>query len=154
MDLPVIFAAKYLIIVPPLIALYVLWTLPRHRSVEYIITGILSLALAYAIAKTASLFYMNPRPFVVGDFTPLISHAADNGFPSDHALFAAAIAAVVTLFNIRAGLALWGIALVVGIARVLAGVHHPIDIAGSMLIAAIAAGITHLLWNKRSRFFR
>jgi membrane-associated phospholipid phosphatase len=49
-------------------------------------------------------------------------------------------------------LAFWVLALVVGLARVYAGVHHVLDITGSLVIAAVALGIyllARMLWEKR-----
>ena len=51
------------------------------------------------IALILGHLYYNPRPFVVGNFTPLISHSVDNGFPSDHVLLASAIASILYFFS-------------------------------------------------------
>jgi undecaprenyl-diphosphatase len=72
---------------------------------------------------------------VVGNFTPLIPHAPNNGFPSDHTLLVSAIAAICSFYSRRVGVILWVIALYVGISRVYVGVHHPVDIVGSAVIA-------------------
>jgi undecaprenyl-diphosphatase len=84
-----------------------------------------------------SRFYFDPRPFVQGNFTPLLPHAADNGFPSDHTLLAAAIAFATFHFNKKLGLFLLLLAILVGVARILAGVHHVADIAGSIIITGL-----------------
>lgn len=102
------------------------------------------------MAKIAGHFYTDTRPFVSGNFTPLIPHAADNGFPSDHMLLASALAAVVMCYRKRLGYALWAVAIIIGISRVYVGVHHPIDIVGSALIALLAAFIVHIV-EKRMR---
>ena len=101
------------------------------------IFAVLLLPLSYIAAKIISHFYFDPRPFVVGNFTPLIPHAADNGFPSDHTLLGAAIAFAIFRFNKKLGLLLLFFAILVGFSRVLAGVHHASDIAGSIVIAGV-----------------
>jgi undecaprenyl-diphosphatase len=106
--------------------------LPKKKIV---ITSILSLPLSLVIAKIASHFIYNPRPFVVLNSLPLISHAADNGFPSDHTLICAAVASIVFLYNKKLGIFLFVLTAFVGLSRILALVHHPIDILGSILIA-------------------
>ncbi len=85
-----------------------------------------------------NLLYVDPRPFVVGHFIPLIPHVPDNGFPSDHTLLAAALAAIGMYWNKWLGLALWVIAIAIAIARVYVGLHHPIDVLGSIVFALIA----------------
>jgi undecaprenyl-diphosphatase len=97
--------------------------------------SVISLPLAYIFSKITSIIYFDPRPFVVGHFTPLITHAPDNGFPSDHMLLASAIASIIFAYNKKLGVVAWVIAFVVGASRVLAGVHHWIDILGSAVIA-------------------
>jgi len=99
--------------------------------------------VSYIAAKLISRFYFDPRPFVVGNFTPLIPHTADNGFPSDHALLGAAIAFSIFHFNKKLGFLLLYLTALVGVARVMAGVHHATDIAGSVAIVLIVYFFTN-----------
>ena len=87
-------------------------------------------------------------PFVENNFVPLIAHAADNGFPSDHTLFGAAIASVIFLFDKKWGTGLFMLAFLVGVSRVLAGVHHFVDIAGSLLITIIVTVFVYRIVEK------
>jgi membrane-associated phospholipid phosphatase len=56
---------------------------------------------------------------------------------------------------------LWLLAIIVGVARVIAGVHHTIDIIGSLIIATIIPAIIfHFIlpkifsaWNKNKKTF-
>lgn len=97
------------------------------------VTGIILLT-AFILSRLAGAIYFHPRPFVVANFTPLVPHPADNGFPSDHALLAAALAGSVWWFNRKAGLGLAALALLIGEGRILAGVHHLIDIIASFVL--------------------
>lgn len=137
MDSLIIFGAKYLYLVIVIISLAYLVAVPKSRSSQVIVAALIALPLTYIIAKIMSALYFDPRPFVVGNFIPLIPHAPDNGFPSDHTLLSAAIAAVMFAFDRKIGVLLFLIAFLVGLARVYAGVHHLTDILGSMTIAAI-----------------
>ncbi|MDB5237985.1 MAG: phosphatase family protein [Candidatus Kaiserbacteria bacterium] len=152
MDLLIIFAAKYLIILPVLVALYLIYKLPAEDRLSYGIHVIATGILAYVLAKVLGHFYFDARPFVSDGIVPLIPHAADNGFPSDHTLLASVLAAVVFIFNKNIGVALWIIALLIGAARVAAGIHHPLDIAGSIVISIIAAIIVALSLKKKTTF--
>lgn len=138
-DLFFIVGAKYAIALSPMLALWCFLKAPRDAQKRIIFFGVVALPLIYCTALIASNFYDNPRPFVVEHFTPLIPHAADNGFPSDHMLLASAVAAICSFYSRRIGAILWGIALYIGVSRVYVGVHHPIDIIGSVLIAVIMA---------------
>lgn len=100
--------------------------------------------LAYMVGVIGGLVYYDPRPFVVGHFKPLILHAPDNGFPSDHALLVSAIAAVGTLWNKKLGFVLWILAVFVAAGRVYVGVHHTIDVVGSFIISALTI---YVVWR-------
>jgi undecaprenyl-diphosphatase len=145
----IIIAAKYLIALPIVIAgilLFTAWPTVRKQAVTF---GAIAGILSYATAKVAGLLYFDARPFVVSHVAPLIPHAADNGFPSDHTLLAAVIAAVITKYNWRLGIILWILALLIGATRVLADLHHPIDILGSLVIAGLVTWFTFSEIGKR-----
>lgn len=152
MDTLIIFCAKYLIWLVVLLGLAFLFVSIHWKRVA--LSAALSMALAYALAKAVGALWYDPRPFVVGHLTPLIAHAADNGFPSDHMLLGAAIASVVYAHNRVWGLVLWILALIVGVARVLAGVHHTVDLAGSIIVAVVAVGVIEFalrrLWPRQN----
>jgi len=146
----IIFAAKYLLFVSAALALLYFFKQDRQRQKEMIIFAIILLPISYLIAKIAGHFYFDPRPFVAGNFTPLIPHAPDNGFPSDHTLLAAAIASVIFRFNKKTGWLLFAFAILVGLARVAAGIHHFADIAGSIIIV-LAVYFLQVYFFQRSR---
>lgn len=132
----IIFTAKYLYLVS--CALFLVYGLITKRKKEFFLLSILVFPISYILALIAGHFFYDPRPFVVFNTIPLFPHTADNGFPSDHALFTGTLAALVTTFNPILGACMWGIALLVGMARVLASVHHTIDIVGAFFIAVIS----------------
>lgn len=143
----IIFAAKYLIWFVVVVAGFYWIRQPRKKQKELAVFIVMALPIIYIAAKIGSLFYFDARPFVIGPpaggFVPLIAHAPDNGFPSDHTLFGAAIAMTIFFYNRKIGLALLGLALTVGFSRVLAGVHHSVDILGSVGFAIIFAWLVH-----------
>lgn len=146
MDEVIKLVAKYGLVVPVLLALYTFFRLGnRRKQVEFAVTlvggGILSLILA----KIGGHIISDPRPFVVGHFTPLIPHANDNGFPSDHTLLASFLGYVTIRYSRWAGIAALVAAVCIGLARVAAGVHHLEDIVGSFVITGIATLLIILL---------
>ena len=125
----------------------------RARLRELAIAAVVIAPTAFVLAKIGAGVISSPRPFIQSGVAPLIASAQDNGFPSDHTLLLGAVAAVVTVANRRLGLLFWALAAVVGLARVYARVHHPVDVLGSLLFAALAlalyAGLRRL-WIARS----
>lgn len=149
-----ILAAKYLIVLPLLIGAGLLIVLPRARQKALLVFGVLSGSLAFALARLGGYLYYDPRPFVVGHFVPLVAHAADNGFPSDHVLLASAVSAVCSYFSRKLGLLLWLITALVAFARVYVGVHHATDVFGSMLFSLVAAAAVYRALRKWWPAFR
>ena len=94
--------------------------------------------IALALARVGGHLYNNPRPFVTGHLKPLFPHAPDNGFPSDHALLTSFLAFALWRWSRGLSIALVVNAVLVGGARVLAHVHHVIDILGSWGFSLVA----------------
>lgn len=143
-DLIFIFGAKYLYLF--IIVMAVIWfsNQPNPKKKEILVLACACLPLIFIIFEIASRIYYNPRPFVAEHFKSLIYHKADNGFPSHHELLVSAIAMIIFIFSRRMGFLLWALALFVGFSRVYAGVHYPIDIAGSILISIISVTLMYL----------
>lgn len=100
--------------------------------------AIAAVIIAAILDKLTSKLYYDPRPFVTHHLHPLVSHVADNGFPSEHTLFSMTIAVSLVFFRPKVGWAAIAIAILVGISRVTAHVHSPIDIAGAAAMGLIA----------------
>jgi undecaprenyl-diphosphatase len=108
-----------------------------------------ALAVWAAVAAVVALILVQPiasaadeaRPFVVLHFTPLIAHARDAGFPSDHATGAGAIAAGLLFVSWRLGLVTALLALLIAFSRVYVGVHFPQDVLAGLALGAVVAVI-------------
>ena len=148
MDSLVTAVAQYLLF-PILGAAAVIWIfLPRQDKVGLAVQGIVSLVSAVVLIKLTAAIHMDPRPFVVdASIKPLFAHPADNGFPSDHTVVAATVAFLVMTYRRTLGAVLLAGSILVGIARVAAGVHHVQDIVAGVLIAAIAVGLATASWR-------
>ncbi len=132
----VILSAKYLFIVVIVLAVFSLFFEKRKfvkRSALKL--ALVSFPLSLIVARILSHFIYNARPFVVEGVKPLIPHVADNGFPSDHTLLAMTISAVIIIYNRKVGIVLLILSTIVGVARVFAKVHAPVDILGSAIVA-------------------
>lgn len=148
MDSLVIFAAKYLLFIMG--SIFVIVTLVSKRAVRNSILklAVFAFPLAYIMALIAGSLFYDTRPFVVEHVQPLIPHQPDNGFPSDHTLFAMVAAATVFVYRRKLGALLVVLGILVGVSRVIAKVHHPVDIVGSIAIAIAATSIAWILIRK------
>lgn len=77
------------------------------------------------------------RPYEAMDIVPLKQHKVGESFPSRHAVSAMIIALVCFNVNIYLGLFALGVAIIMSLCRVLAGVHYLSDVVASMIIALI-----------------
>lgn len=145
-----IFGAEKLFVLAPLIALWVFYKSDKETRKHMLIFAFFSLPLTFILGEIARKLYFDPRPFVVGGYNPLISHAPDNGFPSDHTLLLAAISSTISLFDKRFALALWIITILVALSRIYVGVHHFVDVLASISIAVLASLVVYgvLRWRK------
>lgn len=131
----IIFSATYLV---ALVALVCIAALVVSRRIELVYTLMLALAIGWGIARILGLFISHTQPFDVGGFEPLIPHEVNNSFPSDHTLVSGIAAAIAWLHSRSIGALLFASALLVGTARVAAGLHYPVDIAASLVLAVCA----------------
>lgn len=141
-DAIVVFCAKYLVYILFAVAVAAISYLAVKRQWRPVIFFGIQLAATFAVILIASHFYPSQRPFVVDpSITPLISHDPNQSFPSSHTAVSFAIALGLLFFTRFKGLGLLAViaAGIIGIARIAAGVHWPLDIAGSMGAALLAA---------------
>lgn len=105
-----------------------------------------TVVLGLLLNVVAGSLWHHDRPFVDHPKSTLllVHHAADNSFPSDHSTVAFAAAFAVLVFYRRLGALLVLGAIGVALSRVLLGVHYPVDVAASALIAAASAAIVAL----------
>lgn len=93
----------------------------------------------FFVKLIVKIFFHTPRPFVV--FPQVQSLFAEIGyaFPSGHTAVASAIAFALFFTNKKTGYVFMFFALLVGIARIVAGVHFPIDILSGFVLGALVA---------------
>jgi undecaprenyl-diphosphatase len=105
------------------------------------VAAVLSAWLALAVGKLISELVDRARPFVAdpGGVHLFSPHAADPGFPSDHATAAFAIAVAILLRKRGWGIVALVAATVLSIGRVALGVHYPSDVLAGAALGAAAA---------------
>lgn len=136
------FSAQYLYIIVVLIGLVAFFTSPMEIKKKYFILSFLTLPLSFITGVVTNRLIKDPRPFIVNHIQPLIHASTDNGFPSDHTLLTMTIASIIFVYHKKTGIFLGLLSFCVGLARVLANVHHPLDIAGSIIISILATFVS------------
>ena len=150
----IIFCAKYLFIFVVLVFAWA-WFKAPMRYKRQMAAAIIFAGIAAAIFdKISAKLYYDPRPFVTHHVTPLVAHAADNGFPSEHTLFTFTISAVLFFYRPKLSYLAFGLSALVGIGRVAAHVHSPIDILGAIVFGLISGCIGYYLAKSLGRRFK
>lgn len=138
--------ASWLIAVPVILVLLSI-TLSRHKRYA-MIEAVSAGAVTFLLVKVAGALYVHQRPFIALHTMPLVRHVADNSFPSDHAAAAGLAAAYVWCRNPILGTIAVLCAVLIGMARVAAGVHWPIDIVAGYFIGGLAYVSTRTAMRK------
>jgi undecaprenyl-diphosphatase len=121
------------------------WMLPKANRLRFGVAVVLAGIIALVLSRVAAKLYYDPRPFVTEHVKPLISHAADNGFPSDHALLTMTLTAITYFFNKKIAAGMLVLTVIVGWARIAAKIHSLLDIGGAWLIGVVAAAAAYYL---------
>ncbi len=88
-----------------------------------------AILVAWGVSYIMKQTFALPRPFLVFDrVTPLFEYGGYDSFPSGHATLFMALATMIALRHKGAGLFFIICALAISLARVIAGVHFPVDI--------------------------
>ena len=104
-----------------------------------ILSSFLTGILAWILAHILKFLFSTIRPFEA--FPQIQSLIRESGFsfPSGHAAFFMALAVSIFFFHKKAGYWFMFFALIIGVARIVVGVHFPIDILGGFILGALIA---------------
>ena len=116
------------------------WLWGRHGNRGGLLLAFIAGEIALGLNQIAGLVVDHTRPFAVPVGRTLIEHVADNSFPSDHGSFMAAVGICLVLWvrPVFLGGGVLALAAVVAWSRLYLGIHFPLDMAGSLISAAIA----------------
>ena len=126
-----------------IIAIILIIFLRRQREQPIAITELIfatsTAGVAWLAAQLIKWWWPAARPFAeLTDITPLIS-ASGNAFPSGHAAFFFALALAVYVVDRKFGQWLIFGATIISLARIMAGIHWPLDILGGLALAIFTA---------------
>ncbi len=134
------------VVIVLLAAAWLVVALRHRRTLTLATTSHAALAvLALLLAKVSTHVISDPRPYLIDHVAPLTPLSRDNGFPSDHTLLAAVLAASLWWIDRRLIVAFAVGAVLVMLGRLGVGAHHTLDVLGSVAITLVAALIVRAL---------
>jgi membrane-associated phospholipid phosphatase len=133
MMIPIILIGAYALI----------FKIPKGKRLKSYSLILMAGMTAYLFAKLIGSIYqpVGLRPFELVGTVAGASFMNNPGFPSDHILFATAITCAVW-FTTKQKILTWiliALIITVGVGRVMALVHTPIDVIGGILIALLGS---------------
>jgi len=147
-----IVAADLIGLVPILLVL--LWVRGRPDRRAGLLATAIAAALALGANQIVGQFWYEPRPFMIGLGRTLMAHVPENSFPSDHTTFmlTVGIGLIATGGAPRWGRIVTLAGLGVAWARIYLGLHFPLDMLASAIIAGIFAALSVFLVAPSRRF--
>lgn len=146
-DTAVIFIAQYLgyWLVAGVFA-FLIFNKDRRREWKMIIFSAVSVFLSRIVfTEIIRFFYHISRPFINNPTVhQLIFHETSYSFPSGHAAFFFALAMAIFFFHKRWSILFFGGAVLIAMARIIAGVHWPMDILGGAVIGILSSILTRV----------
>jgi membrane-associated phospholipid phosphatase len=151
----IVAVAQYLLFGLALLAGLTWLRLDRAGKLRLGVEAVLGLAVLGLGIWIAGSLHVDPRPFVQDPSTAaLFPHAADNGFPSDHAAAGGLLTALVLRHRRALGVLVGIGAVLVAAARVAAHVHHVQDIVAGLLLGLVAGVVGILVTRIAARGLR
>jgi undecaprenyl-diphosphatase len=125
---------------------YSAWS--RKEKIKiFLITALSMIISRFGIVELIRYLYHRPRPFVAYSVNQLVSNGSYS-FPSGHAALFFAMAMAIYFYNKKWGYWFFIAAILMGAARVIAGVHYPTDILGGAAIGILSAYAVFYLVKK------
>ncbi len=125
------------------------------KGLHSVVTLFASAGVGFGFSGFLKSTFSAPRPFATLDITPLVSSVdVYSSFPSGHVMFFATIATVMWFYHRGISTALFLSAILIGFARVAAGIHWPIDVLGGLGIGIFVGLAVHHGYYALLGFFK
>jgi undecaprenyl-diphosphatase len=106
----------------------------RRRAAVRMLAAV---CLVYVTSEALGVLWPRRRPFAErSDVEALVPHAAERSFPSRHVASGLAMAAIAYPDHPRLGATMAGVAWLLGVSRVAAGLHYPTDVLAGALVGS------------------
>src|SRR3989338_6009807 len=136
-DQAVVFVA---ILFPYLVVLLALsYLLFYRKSLRDSLFVFATAGVAGVISKILKFIIHTPRPQLALEDVVSLFEKTSYAFPSDHATFFMALAFAIFFLHKKTGYVFMFFALLIGLARIVAGFHFPLDILGGFALGIAVA---------------
>lgn len=124
---------------------------PKRQKIKIFLLAFSSMIIArFGVVSLIRFFYHRPRPFIDYGVNQLIVNDGFS-FPSGHAALFFALAAIIYFYNKKLGWAFFAAAFLMGLSRVISGVHYPTDIVAGAIIGIVSAYAVFYLVKKNKQ---
>lgn len=147
-----VIAIGFVYLIP--VVLILLWYYGPKEKVVVLRVAVFGLIGWLGVNNLIGGLWFRSRPFTwLTGTQELIFHQPDKSFPSDHATlgFALAIGLILAGYR-RLGMFLFFLTLVVSVARVIVGLHFPLDMVAGLVVGVMMAAAGHWLRKPFDRY--
>ncbi len=118
----------------------VIWLLDRAHGAQFALAAVIAYGLEVPAFMALKNLIKRPRPADMDESLCVFLQPADRfSFPSGHTAAAFVMATLMGVFYPVAATVALAFAMLVGLSRVLLGVHYPSDIGAGALLGAVCA---------------
>jgi len=122
----------------------------KRKGARDLVVVVTAALVAWAVALLIKHFYLHPRPSMLLGTHVLFTPEDIQSFPSGHATFFAALPAALYFYHKKIALLYALGALFIGLARIIGGVHWPLDILGGYILGGIIGASVYYSYNRFS----
>ncbi len=125
--------------------------LQKYKEISFVF---ISAGLGWLGAKILKILIHAPRPFIEFSFLHPLFPENSFAFPSSHATIFMALAVGMFFVHKRAGYFFILFAFLIGLSRIVSGVHFPADILGGFALGALIALSVKYLYKRFAYLYR
>ncbi len=154
LDIAIMFSAETLGVIL-LLGLVIFLFYHEHKEIGFhnVVVVLGAIFIAWGVSWVIKHVYPSPRPFIaLENVTKLIDHGGMDSFPSGHATFFSAMATILYFYHKKIALFYALGAVLIGLSRVVAGIHWPLDILVGYILGGVVAVFACFLYHRFVNF--